>query len=103
MGSSTSKRGGSINIGLHSGYTPRKRCNCSEQTFDFSSIKVWSVKRLQHKMMIADLGGLITHDSITLTYFCSNCFQSGRIVMEYGLDGKKWWRGQYLKFSKVVS
>lgn len=46
-------------------------------------------------MRLVDLGGRITHDSVTLTFRCSKCTKIGFLVMEYGSDGKTWWLGKY--------
>ena len=54
-------------------------------------------------MMDNDLGGQITHDALTLTYFCYTCSIDGFLVMEYGQDGKTWWLGQYTKYHMSLS
>ena len=54
-------------------------------------------------MMDGQIGGLITHEAITLTYYCCKCLEEGFLVMEYGMDGKEWWLGQYSKYSLSIS
>ena len=53
-------------------------------------------------MMNAELGGLISHDALTLLYKCRKCLYHGNLVMEYGKDGKAWRLGQYTRQMNII-
>ena len=84
----------------HLGYRRSDGCNCKKRNFDFSMITVSEVRRLEHKFTHASIFGLITHATVTLTYFCKKCNKDGFLIMEYGTNGKDWRLGRYASQKK---
>ena len=89
-----------VKANRHLEYNRSEGCNCKKRNFDFSMITVSEVKRLHHKFTNITINGLITHATVTLTYFCYKCNKKGFLIMEYGTNGKEWKLGRYAKQKK---